>query len=501
MFPPKEIWRDGLPGSPGSREVLVFVQRPELRKLRVVVDADLLERLDASTDDEAESLLGSLLHHTFVNLLRYADSGPSGEEIAAGATDWPGGVNGWVIGPPAIPAPGASHRLAVTVAIDGSGSMIACDFGGVHHAAADESTNAYEECRAEEAAAKRAMDVMAASCAYAVGADLFISQRAYLFEAGWDAAVGVLAVRPLDALPLIGLYLRAQEQFTVRQSYPGHPGGLNMNRGGFYTAATYDLLPGFARWYGACEAQSKAMDDDGLEFLAGSAVHRFQRALQARDRIWFALNRPTIGDSGEDALDALDDVLLRLMGAVDVTARVARIVLELGESTRRQGWTNRSFREAVSAIEPSLAALFDPGTDHRLTLDVLARLRNTIHHAALPEIRVVEGRGKHETWVGVRADEKALVLAAADALGGRAAWGVTEPFSDEFHLDPGRLADQLVIHTAKLVAAVQAATPVERMSPGELRTHEPEPIHPFDGFGVDFFARIRLQLGLGTDSN
>jgi hypothetical protein len=71
-------------------------------------------------------------------------------------------------------------------------------------------------------------------------------------------------------------------------------------------AATYDLLPSLARWYGACEANCAAVGDDELVFLAGSIVRRLQRALQDRDRALFSLNRPTIGDADRDALDALD---------------------------------------------------------------------------------------------------------------------------------------------------------------------------------------------------
>lgn len=77
--------------------------------------------------------------------------------------------------------------------------------------------------------------------------------------------------------------------------------------------------------------------------------------------------------------------------------------------------------------------------------------------------------------------------------------GVTEPFAGEFHLDPGRLADQLMINTAKLIRAAQEATPVERLKSAATSTQEPEMVHSFEGFGVDFPLRVRLQLGLGTD--
>lgn len=498
LVPPNEAWPDGLPGSPGSRVVPLFVTRLGLRKLRVVIDVDLLERLIAPAGNEAGSLLASLLHHKFISLLRYADEGPPAEEIAKGTSNWPGAVHGWVMGPTGGPPADSGGRAWVTVAVDGLASNVMGSFGSAQYAVDDSASAAYGDRSMEGAAAQRSMDVIAASSAYAIGADLFITERPYLFDADWDAAGGVLAVRPLDALPLIGLYLRAQEQFTVRQSYAGHMGGLNMNRGGFYTAATYDLLPSFGRWHGACEAHRAAVGNDSLAFLAGSVVRRFQSALQGRDRVWFALNRPTVGDSGEDALDAFDDVLLRLMGAVDVTARVARVVLGLDESLSRQGWTSTSFCREVRKVDVQLADLFASKTDHRLTLDVLARLRNTIHHTALPEIRVVEGRGEHRSWVGLREDERDLVLEAADALGGRPAWGVSEPFPDEFHLDPGRLADQLAIHTAKLIVAVQDATPVERLT-GVASCRTFDLTNPLDGFGIDTYMRVRLQLGLDTD--
>jgi hypothetical protein len=476
----------------------VFVPRPGLRKLRVVIDDDVLERLETPKIDEADSLLASLVHHKFISLLRYADHGPPADEIAKGASNWPSTPNGWVIGPSGVPPAESGGSAWVRYGLDGPAGQIMGYFHGARHAAEDSANGVYSDRPLEEAAAQRAADVVAASCAYAVGADLFITERPYLFRTTWDAASGVLAMRPLDALPLVGLYLRAQEQFTVRQAYGGLGGGINMNRSGFYTAATYDLLPSLARWYGACEAHSVAVADDGLAFLAGSVVHRFQRALQDRDRVWFSLNRPTIGDAGEDALDGLDDVLLRLMGAVDITARVARIVLGLDESIRLQGWTSKQFRREVRKAAPPLADLFAPNTDHRRTLDVLARLRNSIHHTSLPEIRVAEGRGSNRSWVGLREDERDFVLEAADTLGGREDWGVNEPTPTEFLLDPGRLADQLAIHTANLIVAVQNATPVERLT-GVTPGQAVDLTSPLDGFGIDTRMRVRLQLGLGTD--
>jgi hypothetical protein len=205
LNPDNEVWPDGLPGIPGSRFVPVFVPRPGLRKLRVVVDADLLERLEAPSADEADSLLASLVHHKFISLLRYADDGPPAEEIAQATSNWPSTPNGWVIGPTGVPPVESGGSAWVRYALDGPAGQIRGYFHGARHAADDVASGVYSECPMPDAATQRAADVVAASCAYAVGADLFITERPYLFGANWDAASGVLAIRPLDAVPLVGL--------------------------------------------------------------------------------------------------------------------------------------------------------------------------------------------------------------------------------------------------------------------------------------------------------
>ena len=86
-----------------SRFVPVFVPRPGLRKLRVVIDADVLDRLEGPNADEADSLLASLVRHKFISLLRYADHGPPADEMTKGTSNWPSTPNGWVIGPTGVP--------------------------------------------------------------------------------------------------------------------------------------------------------------------------------------------------------------------------------------------------------------------------------------------------------------------------------------------------------------------------------------------------------------
>lgn len=209
----------------------------------------------------------------------------------------------------------------------------------------------------------------------------------------------------------------------------------------------------------------------------------------------YALNRPQTTDTGEDALDALDQMLMLLMGAVDVSARVACEVLGL-QATGFPRWQDKRFRNEVRTQAPALADLFHGTTPHRLIIKVLARLRNTIHGAALPEIRVRESVRRESTWVGLPTAHAEMILRALDDLGGRDDGGVKEPAPGDYRVDLGMLADQIIVHTINLLRAVQDATPVERLvnvTPG----HAPEPDPTHELLGVEGRRRVRLQLGRG----
>lgn len=271
------MWPEGLPGSPGRRWVPLFVPRPAFRKLRVVIDAEVLARAIAPGASDPDALFASLVHHKYVSLLRYADAGPSAEDIAKGGSPMAGVPDGWLVGPKNPPSAASGYAGCAKFWVDGAGSIVNCSFGAAASAAEDLTSTSYAGRSPSDAVARRSMDAVAAACAHAVGADLFITRRPYLFEPGWDRASGVLAISPLDALPLLGLYLRAQDVFTVRQTSPGSMGAVNMNRGSFYTLATYDLLPSLGRWFGAVEAHALAVDDDALAQLAVSLVRRFQQ--------------------------------------------------------------------------------------------------------------------------------------------------------------------------------------------------------------------------------
>jgi hypothetical protein len=492
---PPPTWPEWPDRVGGVKYVPLFSPRPRLRKLQVMVDIEILERAAAKDADDFDDLLAGLLHHELVCLFRYRDGGPPAGEIDKGSSPMPGVPDGWVVGPKRVPPPETSGRLAVQYWGCGHGCTTGFNVSSLRVAEADREHNPYHDLPYESAANQRALDVVAARSAASTAMDLFITERPYLYSADWDAAGDVVIAAPSDALPLVSLYLRAQDRFHVRLAHRGKPGSnINLTRGAFYLTATHELLPTIWRWFGACEQHAQATNDESLLYLAAAVFHRVSRALQARDRVHFAVNAPHTGESGDDALDAIDQMLMLLMGAVDVTARVAYRALGLDATGFAKSWQDKRFRVAVRTVAPELADLFHGETPHRLILtNVLAKLRNTIHGPVLPEIRQHESLRPESSWVGLPGSDAEAILHAIDRLGGRELWGVTESQTGEFQADPGSLADQVIIRTVNLLNAVQAETPVERMQGVTAGHATPDPTDEL--LGIDGRRRVRLQLG------
>jgi hypothetical protein len=460
-----------------------------------MIDAEILERAAAEDADDVDDLLAGLLHHDLVCLFRYRDAGPPAAEIDRGSSPMSGVPDGWVVGPKRVPPTETSGRLAVQYWGCGQGCTTGFEVGSLRVAQADREHNPYHDLPHDDDANQRALDVAAARSAAATAMDLFITERPYLYAAEWNVAGDVVIATPSDALPLVSLYLRAQDRFHVRLAHAGKPGSnINLTRGAFYLTATHELLPSIWRWIGACEQHAEATNDESLLYLAAAVFRRVSGALQARDHVHFAVNAPHTNESGDDALDAIDQMLMLLMAAVDVTARVAYRVLAIEATGFGRNWQDKRFRAAVRAVAPALADLFHGETPHRLILtNVLAKLRNTIHGPVLPQIRQRESLRPESIWVGLPEADAEAILHAIDRLGGRELWGVREPQSGEFHADPGSLADQVIIHTVNLLNAVQAETPVERLKGVTAGYASPDPTDTL--LGIDGRKRVRLQLG------
>ena len=468
----------------------VFSPRPPLRKLVVVIDHQLLEASALSRSTACE-LLGGLLSHPYVEVFRIGDDGPpAGDErlVTETETSYVPGWIAWTESPS-----GTGDIPFVQATEDGKRVFRRTLIGNADElAAADQDSGVYQERGESEAAAQRVRDVRALEAAREAGADLFITERSYLHGLSWELARQVVVASPESALPLVGLYLRRQGIFLTYRSADGRA-TASLGRGLFYWVGTRDLLADGWRWFSACVHADP--EDDRLVYLGQSLFQRVQRALRDRDAVLWALNQPQDNEIAEEALDSLDGVLLGLMAAVDVTARVAHRALALNSNEYRAGWQNKRWLSEVAETSPDLAALVAPGTLGANTVEILRLLRNSIHGAALQPLAIGSLRERDATLVGLPPDDAQRLVAAMDAVGGRDAFGLRIASPDRVHADPGKLADAIFTRTVDLLNQLMEKTPVENFAGAAIPNDDLAPPND-DVFGSQPRESIRLQLGL-----
>jgi hypothetical protein len=471
----------------------LFLGREPLRTLVILLDSPLVDPLDESRWSK-EWLLAGLITLGSVELFRYADNGPPADVPRDHDGVLGERVVGWaVLGQEEV---GTGHR-SVRYATTNRTTETSVMGNGADVAAGDTHTEAYTELGWEAASARRRADAVAAQVAGAIDADIFITNRPYLHKMTWTLADGVTYCTIDDALAIIGLYLRSQGSFVVSRD-PAGRGTHTMNRGLYYWVGTRELLPAAWRWFSACVQHSVGSGDDRLLLLGQSVLQRVARALQVRDDVHVALNKPQNNDTADEALSSLDVVLLLLMGAVDATARVVHAILNIYGPGRRAGWQRADWLSDVSAKAPSLAALFQndaPGATHALT--ILRLLRNSIHGEALPALGVGQGRERDRTLVGLPRSDEADLLAAFNALGGMAEWGVEEAIPGRIHADPGILLENLLPRVVRMLNEIMDGTPVEQLAHVQLEPGDGRP--PADETFRELNRQsIRWQLGLPT---
>lgn len=455
----------------------------------VLLDHDLLDGKEA---DESAELLAGLLSHESVLLLRHSEDGPPTNVERRSGHFGDESVPGWVL---VHEAPPERDHIPITWSPPEDNTVTRGGLIGnaADVAAEDDRTDAYSDLDPAEAAQRRRGDAVVAMVADTVSADLLITRRCYLHSVGWDLGRKVVIVTPQEALPLLSLYLRTQGAFITYRSADGNM-TLNVDVGLFFWVGTRELLPAGWRWFAACVQHRD--HDESLIYLAQSAFQRFQRALQARDLALRALNQPQDNNTAEEALAQLDVVMLSLMAAADVLARVAHRVLGISGSERNAGWQRKDWSKKLEKAFPELAALVAEGTPGDQVLTLLSRLRNSIHGAALNALAVGSLSGRREkTLVGLPQDDADDLVAAIDALGGRDRFGIYDVLPGRVHADPGLLLDAVFVEAAGLLDGLMAATPVERLHGVALTAQDtiPPSDEPFDEWTR---RSIRLQLGL-----
>lgn len=343
----------------------LFEPAHAFRKLRVLVDAELLEG-DVATWT-IENLLAGFLTQQDIECWRYSDDGPPPETRQLTSPAGFRATAGWAIATAAPPGSGAPHAV-VHATGDLAGRTWISD-ESILAAAIDMRSEAYKSLEPAEAATRRAADALAACVAQQLRADLYITSREYLHGVTWALGRGVTYCAPAGALALVSLYLRAQGEFLVWKDSRSNS-SASFDKGMFYWVAARDLLPAGWRWFSACVEHAHSLGTarglDELVYLGGAVFQRITRVLQARDDLLRATNRKQDNNVAEDALVALDTCLIFLMGALDATAGVAQRVLGLPSATASQAkWQNPRWLGSVAAQVPQLAAIVADGTPER----------------------------------------------------------------------------------------------------------------------------------------
>lgn len=471
----------------------VFSNRPLHRKLRVLIDNHLFKLPVQGKAVGPEEILSGLLTHPCISYHRYADEGPPTDGDVETLPGNGAAREGWAT---VDPYDEPRDSRGVTYFKAGQPVMGTAYVEPLKYARGD--LRAYPDMSPEDAAAKREADALALQVAWVVNADIFITDRAYLYEARQGAQPMTL-LRPREALAIVGLYLRCQGSYLVF----GDPDvSFSMGRTRYFTVGALELLPAIWRWSTACSTASQASTDDRLGYLAGSLLQRVQSALQARDEVHRALNRVQDNSTIEVTLYHFDIVTLFLMGAVDVSARVAHRVLGLSPAKAHQAkWQdarNRGWLERVHEKHAPLAGLVKTGTPGKCALTVLSKLRNSIHRETFEALRV-SGSSSEPTATLIRLPQHDVpdILKAVDQLGGREPWGIHAVRDDELYADPGVLVDQLFVHVLNLLNMLMLNTPVEWLPnvESDLPNALPTETYPLDRYSEINRNSIRWQLG------
>jgi len=467
-----------------------FAPRPPLRKLRVVIDGDLYRVPPELLHVGPEEVLTGLLLHDHVICFRYADNGPPPGTTMYELTDGGRAYEGWVT---VDPPDGRADSRGIVFCTNRRPVRGTAYMDKLRHAR-DEAV-AYTDLSPTVAADKRAADALALQVALGLDADIFVTERPYLYlSRGRSSRTKVL--RAMEALAIVGLYLRSQGVHSVIRNQDAH---FPMRRGGYFAVGAMELMPSVWRWSAACHQESSATGDPRLGELAGALVQRIARALESRDELHQIANRAKSNDTRYSVLSGLDDALLLLLAAADVSARVAHRVLDLGERHQHlAGWGRPDWVKKVREKDKNLAALVGERTPGWILVRGLAALRDSIHAEALRNLLSADGATQSSVLFALPPSRAPELSAMFDCFGGAAAWGVRETHQGERYADPGMFVDQLFTRTLGFLHVVMARTPVERLP----HVRAPLPDSPesagrvLNRYSETSRKSIRWQLGL-----
>jgi hypothetical protein len=265
---------------------------------------------------------------------------------------------------------------------------------------------------------------------------------------------------PEEACALVGLFLRAHNDFTV-QVEGNHNTFLEFER--FYHGAATAALPSYLGWLHV--AWTLWRDGRGPEpFKLTRAVQaRIGRALVARDYVSVRSRHWRPDETWGEALYFFESFLLSLHGAIDAFARLVHVALDLSPRKRGAGFQHRAWRRMLvaSASSPPLAKLLEADAPFIAAVESIGVLRNFVHAEALSEELLHDDGGPafidHGKGVLVLHGESAERLTiTTERAGGAARWGLANGFNGAVTIMPITFLRQALLQGLTGIEAIMA---------------------------------------------
>lgn len=260
-----------------------------------------------------------------------------------------------------------------------------------------------------------------------MGFDLIISESVTVGIDMLPANDRANIVTRAEALPIVGHYMRTQQRYVASAV-----SRMITSRKDYYSTTVTSLAEGTSWWRMKCQQAPVADITAGNRFSADaeSLIDRLSRALRSRDNLFASIGALQTEDVRDDGADALDHALVCLCGAVDVMARSIHAARRLkGPERNAKLHLDTGYRTLMSAWDAA------PGRDtldeQQKRLDVVFRLRNTIHSRTLAAVASLRMNGQGLPMLGIGRLDVVIPEEAAESMrdpaaGGLAFWGARE---------------------------------------------------------------------------
>ena len=220
-------------------------------------------------------------------------------------------------------------------------------------------------------------EILEAQSHGALHRDIFITSSAFLLKN--KVKLDDLNIcTPRDALKIIGLYLRTKGEFEWISHIQGNARYVTSSQN-FYHLLSSGLLPCSWKYLSGIGLHDERKT---LLSLGWSVLHRYSRALQARDEIGRLFYMPNNSSTEEKMGYHFDYLTLLLTAVLDAQALIINIIYSLDLKDNDCGLRRKKFKKAIKN-NPSTGKISNLLEEKSNLINILFDLRNKIHSVGL----------------------------------------------------------------------------------------------------------------------